>query len=73
MKIEYSEHALDQLFEREISKKDVENALRHGRSVPAHDGAIWGHDGNLGVEQQPFACCDILYKRVGGSHCSHGL
>jgi Domain of unknown function (DUF4258) len=40
MKIEYSEHALEQLFEREISKKDVESALRYGRSSPGHDGAM---------------------------------
>jgi hypothetical protein len=40
MKIRYTEHALYRLHKREITKQDVEDALRHGMSEPTHGGAM---------------------------------
>lgn len=40
MKIEYTDHALDRLFERKISKRAVKEAIRNGKKENVSDGLI---------------------------------
>lgn len=40
MKIEYTDHALDRLKERSISKKEAEEALRRGAKTGAKGGKM---------------------------------
>jgi Domain of unknown function (DUF4258) len=58
MQIRYTDHALERLKERGITKKEVEQALKHGRSIGAPGDAL------KSTRKDPKKTLNVIYHII---------